>query len=72
MLLDQEMEANDSKHNYKKGDLRKMSLKSDSEVILKYQRVAVRALDFDWIFDEDNCKNLLELLVKDGAKRLFK
>lgn len=52
--------------------LREKKLCFDSEVVLSHQRVKLEAIDFDWIFEDDNCKNLLELLVKFGEKKLYK
>ena len=36
----------------------------DEDVLIK--RVQVEALDFDWIFQEGNCKTLLNLLAEEA------
>jgi len=55
-----------------KEQLRKMSLESQKETIYSHQRVAITILDFDWVFEEDNTKKVLEILVNFGENKLFK
>jgi len=49
-----------------------MSLESQKETIYSHQRVAITVLDFDWVFEEDNTKKVLEILVNFGENKLFK
>lgn len=35
-------------------------------------RVKVSAISFDWVFDGDNCQNLILYLVNHGDSSLFK
>lgn len=49
-----------------------MSLESQKETIYSHQRVAITILDFDWVFEEDNTKKVLEILVNFGENKLFK
>lgn len=32
----------------------------------------MKALDYDWVFEGDNCEKLLVLLVKHGKNSLFR
>jgi len=47
-------------------------LEFDQESKIGYQRVAIEAVDFDWIFRDDNAKTLILLLTQFGRKKLYK
>ena len=43
--------------------MRRYKLKSENEFSANTKRVNVEALDLDWVFEEDNTKELIRLLA---------